>query len=107
MRKHHSWALAALGAALLLALIVAEPARSQRPPLPQEQTLAGDIAARTGLNEGDVAKVLQAFGPAITERLARGQTVDLPGFGQVRTCAHPGAQGSRGGWSTGDDCRRQ
>lgn len=84
MRKHHSWSLAALGATLLLTLVLADPAQSQRPALPQEPTLAGDIATRSGVKEADVAKVLQAMGPAVTQRIAAGQTVELQGLGTIR-----------------------
>ncbi len=87
MRKHHSWILAIVGATLLL--VQAEPAQSQRPPLPKEPTLAGDIAARSGVKEEDVAKVLQALGPVVSDRIAAGQTIDLPNFGQVRVVRIP------------------
>jgi nucleoid DNA-binding protein len=90
MRKRHGWALAALGGAILLTLVLAGPARSQRPPLPpRDLPLPAAIAAGTGVKEADVAKVLQALGPTLADRLARGQTVEIPGLGVFRVVRIP------------------
>jgi nucleoid DNA-binding protein len=89
MRKQHGWALTALGGALLLTLVLGSPARSQRPPQPRELSLSASVAATSGVKEEDVLKVLRALGPNVADRLARGQTVELPGVGLIRTVRIP------------------
>jgi nucleoid DNA-binding protein len=47
-------------------------------------TLEGRIAATSKVSEEDVGKVLRALGPAVTERLASGTTVEIPNLGVFR-----------------------
>jgi nucleoid DNA-binding protein len=86
MRKAH-WGLAALAGAIVLTLAWTGPARSQRPlaldPLPR------DIARRTTVDETDVAKVLNALGPAVARQIAAGREVTVPGLGTFRVVRIP------------------
>jgi nucleoid DNA-binding protein len=87
MRKHQRWACGALTATLGAVLIVAAPAHSQRPPalVPLPQV----VARKTKLEEDDVAKVLDATGPAIRDKLSNGEVVELPGLGKFRVVRIP------------------
>jgi nucleoid DNA-binding protein len=51
---------------------------------PKQATLEGRIAAMSKVSEEDVAKVLRALGPAVTERLTNGATVEIPNLGVFR-----------------------
>ncbi len=70
-----------------------EPKIISQKPAAKEQpaTLSGRVAAQTKLKEEDVAKVLEALGPAVRDQLARGDRAELPGLGVfrvVRVAAH-------------------
>jgi nucleoid DNA-binding protein len=52
-------------------------------------TLKGRIAVSTKLPEADVAKVLDAVGPAIRDLLGRGQTVEVMNLGTFRVVRVP------------------
>ncbi|MBI1914456.1 MAG: HU family DNA-binding protein [Planctomycetes bacterium] len=86
MRKAHG-GLAALAGAIVLTLSWTGPARSQRPvvldPLPK------DIAKRAEVDEADVAKVLNALGPAVARQIAAGREVAVPGLGTFRVVRIP------------------
>jgi nucleoid DNA-binding protein len=88
MRKPHWWALALLTATLAAILSVATPVQSQRLVTPR-QTVPALIARQTRIAEEDVVKVLEALGPVIREKLANGETIDLPGLGQFRVVRIP------------------
>jgi nucleoid DNA-binding protein len=88
MRKSHWWALAALTATLGVSLSVVTPAQSQRLVVPK-QTIPALVARQTKLAEEDVVKVLEALGPVIRDKLASGETVELPGMGQFRVVRIP------------------
>ena len=97
MRNRNRWIA---GGVFLLAvgttLTMYSQAQSQRPtvitPKPKTQntaTLKGQIAAATKVEESDVDLVLKQLGPAISERLARGEKVELPGLGLFRVIRVP------------------
>jgi nucleoid DNA-binding protein len=52
-------------------------------------TVKGRIVATTKLPEADVAKVLDAFGPAVRDLLTQGQTVEIPNLGTFRVVRIP------------------
>jgi nucleoid DNA-binding protein len=52
-------------------------------------TLKERIATETKLAEADVAKMLDALGPAVRDQLARGERVELPGLGVLRVVHVP------------------
>jgi nucleoid DNA-binding protein len=88
MRKRNLLALGGLLATFGLFFAVAAQAQAPRPntaflPLPKR------IAAETKLTDEQVEKVLRALGPAISDALARGQTVELPGLGLFRVVRVP------------------
>ena len=87
MRNTHWWALGALAAATLGTILFVTPAQSQRPT--GKQTVAQAIVKRTKLEEKDVAKMLDALGPVIRDKLANGETIDFPGVGQFRVVHIP------------------
>jgi len=41
------------------------------------------------VSEEDVAKVIEALGPAVREHLAKGEVIDLPGLGAFRVVRVP------------------
>src|SRR5215470_263410 len=82
MRKQHWLALAGVLGALAVGLIVTAPAHSQLPR--QAGSLSSELATATQLAERDVAKLLTALGPALTQQLAAGRQVQLPGLGTFR-----------------------
>jgi nucleoid DNA-binding protein len=58
-----------------------------RTPLPN--TVKGRIAVATKLPEADVAKMLDALGPAVKDLLGQGQTVEVPNLGSFRIVRVP------------------
>lgn len=54
-----------------------------------KQDLIAEVAAKTGLTKKDSEKAVNAFGEVVTEFLAKGEKVQLIGFGnfEVRTRA--------------------
>jgi nucleoid DNA-binding protein len=52
-------------------------------------SLKARIAASTKLSEADVAKVLDAMGPAVKDLLGQGQIVDIPNLGTFRVVRVP------------------
>jgi nucleoid DNA-binding protein len=89
MRKRHGWALAALAAVLILGPAFAEPVVVQSGGKDKEATLKGRVAAASKVSAENVAKVLEALGPAVRDKLASGETVELPGLGTFRVVTVP------------------
>ncbi len=90
MRTLHSWAAVAGLGALAALLAFTGQALSEKPAAKDKPTtLQGRIAADSKLAEADVAKMLAALGPAIRDRLAAGDKVDLPGLGVFRVVRVP------------------
>jgi nucleoid DNA-binding protein len=94
MRKLHAWAATAVLGAVVAVLAFAAPAFSDKPAAKDNAkdkptTLNGRIAADSKVSEGDVAKVLAALGPAVRDRLAAGEKVELPGLGAFRVVHIP------------------
>ena len=87
MRKHPTWALVAIVATLGIVFCVASYARSQRDA--PKATLSSLVAKKTKLDEADVAKVLEALGPIVRDKLASGETIEFPGIGQIRVVRIP------------------
>jgi nucleoid DNA-binding protein len=87
MRKPHWLALGALVATLGVVFGVASPAQSQRPP--EKLPLKAAVAKKTKLSEDDVTKMLEALGPIVREKLANGETIELPGLGTFRVVRVP------------------
>jgi nucleoid DNA-binding protein len=88
MRKRNWMALGGLLAAFGLVFAVAAQAQAPKRAtanLPLSKRLANE----TKLKEEEVEKVLKALGPAISDALARGQTVDMPGLGTFRVVRVP------------------
>lgn len=88
-----------LAAAGLFALLVL-PVLAQKTPLPGEYvpgsvtplpvnpptlaTINGSIAKKTGLTEAQVAAVIKELGPAMADKLAKGEGFEIPGAGNFR-----------------------
>ena len=93
MRNVHKWTAAAVLGAVVAVLALASPAFSDKQPAAKDKekptTLKGRIAADTKLSEDEVAKVLAALGPAIRDRIAAGDKVELPGLGSFRVVHIP------------------
>jgi nucleoid DNA-binding protein len=53
------------------------------------RTVKGRIAAATKLQETDVAKMLDALGPAVRDLLGQGETVEIPNLGTFRVVRIP------------------
>jgi nucleoid DNA-binding protein len=87
MRKRHGWALAALAASL--GVVVFASAAFSDNKSKKSETLKGRVAASSKVSEEDVAKVFEALGPAIRDKLASGETVELPGLGVFRVVRVP------------------
>jgi len=87
MRKRHEWALAALAASLGVVVFASSAFSDNKAK--KELTLKGAVAASSKVSEENVAKVLEALGPAIRDRLAAGETVELPGLGTFRVVRVP------------------
>jgi nucleoid DNA-binding protein len=83
--------LAALATALGLVLAFASPAFSDKaaPKGKEKESLKSKVAASSKLAEEDVAKVLDALGPAIRDKLAAGEVIELPGLGVFRVVRVP------------------
>jgi nucleoid DNA-binding protein len=79
--------LAALAASLGVAVFAASAFCDNKPK--KEETLKGRVAASSKVSEENVAKVLDALGPAIRDKLANGETVELPGLGVFRVVRVP------------------
>ena len=50
-----------------------------------KQELIAEVAAKTGLTKKDSEKAVNAFGEVVTEFLAKGEKVQLIGFGTFET----------------------
>jgi DNA-binding protein HU-beta len=50
-----------------------------------KQDLIAEVAAKTGLTKKDSEKAVNAFGDVVTEFLAKGEKVQLIGFGTFET----------------------
>ena len=50
-----------------------------------KQDLIDEVAAKTGLTKKDSEKAVNAFGEVVTEFLAKGEKVQLIGFGTFET----------------------
>ena len=85
MSKPHWWRWALT--ATLGAVLVAAPARSEKPPPMSSVTRA--VAQRSKVKEEDVAKVLEALAPVLREKLSNGETVEIPGLGTLRVVGVP------------------
>jgi len=87
MRKPHWLALGALVVALGLSFAVTS---SAQPPRPAERLpLTAAVAKKSKLPEDDVKAMLEALGPIVREKLANGETVELPGLGTIRVVRVP------------------
>ena len=53
--------------------------------LANKQDLIAEVAAKTGLTKKDSEKAVNAFGEVVTEFLAKGEKVQLIGFGTFET----------------------
>ena len=51
----------------------------------KKQDLIAEVAAKTGLTKKDSEKAVNAFGEVVTEFLAKGEKVQLIGFGTFET----------------------
>ena len=93
MRKLHHWVAPALFGAVVAVLAFASPAFSDKPAAKEKKdkptTLAGRVAADSKVSEEEVAKVLAVLGPAVRDRLAAGERVELPGLGVFRVVHIP------------------
>jgi len=87
MRKRHVWSLPALAASLGMVVFASSAFSDNKSK--KELTLKGSIAASSKVSEENVAKVLEALGPAVRDKLASGQTVELPGLGVFRVVRVP------------------
>jgi nucleoid DNA-binding protein len=82
MRKRPWLALAALAATLGVLMPMAAPAQPAKPRA--EETLGQRLARESRLTQDQVARVLEALGPAVRDELKKGNTVSLPGLGTFR-----------------------
>lgn len=109
MRRNRWLALGVVGLGLILAAQSHSQVQVQQPKFgPQGQPaqprpgelgqdidksaadgLAKKLAATTKLDQKDVLKVLAALGPALTESMSAGQTVQIPGLGSFRLIRVP------------------
>jgi nucleoid DNA-binding protein len=87
MRKPHWLALGALVVALGLSFTVTSLAQPPRPP--ERLPLPAAVAKKSKLSEDDVKAMLEALGPIVREKLANGETVELPGLGTIRVVRIP------------------
>ena len=87
MRKPHWLALGALVVALGLSFTVTSLAQPPRPP--ERLPLTAAVAKKRKLPEDDVKAMLEALGPIVREKLANGETVELPGLGTIRVVRVP------------------
>ena len=87
MRKPHWLALGALVVALGLSFTVTSLAQPPRPP--ERLPLTAAVAKKSKLPEDDVKAMLEALGPIVREKLANGETVELPGLGTIRVVRVP------------------
>lgn len=97
MKKNHL-ILCALAGTLVLGIWATSSAQPQLPAQRRpSQQLPSDIAEATKVEEEDVAKVLNALGPAIQKQLAQGKQVALPNLGVFRVVQIPAHRELRGG----------
>ncbi len=83
MRKRPWLALAAVAG--LLGGLVPSDAPGQPAPKPRPgETMSQRLARESKLSEEQVARVLNALGPAVRAELTKGKTVSLPGLGTFR-----------------------
>ena len=78
---------AMLFSCLGLFLCLAAPAQTikmSKAPEKKKATLEGRIAEISKVKEEDVAKVLKALGPVVTERVKNGDTIEIPSLGTFR-----------------------
>jgi nucleoid DNA-binding protein len=79
---------AALFSALSLAACLTAPAQTikigPRPPDKTKASLESRIATISNIPEENVVRVLRALGPAVSERINHGETVEIPGLGVFR-----------------------
>ena len=79
---------AALFSAFGLVVCLTAPAQTikvgPRTPEKGKATLESRIAAMSKVSEEDVLKVLKTLGPAVTERVKNGETVEIAGLGVFR-----------------------
>ena len=87
MRKPHWLALGALVVALGLSFTVTSLAQPPRPP--ERLPLTAAVAKKSKLPEDDVKAMREALGPIVREKLAIGETVELPGLGTIRVVRVP------------------
>jgi nucleoid DNA-binding protein len=81
MHTRHRWALGGLLGAVV-AVLLAAPARSAKPPA--EETFNQRLAKAARLSEEDAGRFYQALGSVIREDLAHGKQVSVPGLGTFR-----------------------
>jgi nucleoid DNA-binding protein len=92
MRKLHKWVAVGVFGAVAGVLAFASPALSEKLTAKDKEkaaTITGRISLETKVSEEDVAKVIEALGPAIREHLAKGEVIDLPGLGAFRVVRIP------------------
>jgi nucleoid DNA-binding protein len=92
MRKLNKWAAVGVLGAVAGVLAFASPALSEKLAAKDKEkaaTITGRISLQTKLSEEDVAKVIEALGPAVREHLAKGEVIDLPGLGAFRVVRIP------------------
>jgi nucleoid DNA-binding protein len=92
MRKLNKWAVVGVLGAAVGVLAFASPALSEKLTAKDKQkaaTITGRISLQTKVPEEDVAKVIEALGPAVREHLAKGEVIELPGLGAFRVVRIP------------------
>jgi len=89
MNARRSWKLAGLlSAGALIGLLV--PAAWSQLVAKRDLPLSAAIAERAKVDEKDVLKMLEVLGPIVRDKLASGQTIDIPGLGAFRVVRVPG-----------------
>jgi nucleoid DNA-binding protein len=88
MQNIRWWALGGLLGLAGLVLTLTAGAQTTTPPKGREP-LKTALAKATKLKEADVAKLLQALGPAIRDQLNAGRQVELQGLGTFRVVQVP------------------
>jgi nucleoid DNA-binding protein len=88
MGKVNRWLVGTLVVALGLSVVVTGTAQQPRPAR-DPRSLSARIAAKSGVAEEDVDKVLRELGPEVQRDLASGRSVDLQRLGRLRVVQIP------------------
>jgi DNA-binding protein HU-beta len=99
MSKRPLLALAAMTGLLGVFVPLEAPGQQQAPKPRPDETMGQRVARESKLTEDQVAKVLNALGPAMRDELKKGNTISLPGLGTfrvVRVAAHKDIEAGTG-----------